>query len=206
MLKGGGGIFKSAAVMVLRQDRRLLTTADITKCDLSPLLDSTISCAAIQPAQHTHCQYVSGSYLSMPSSASSRVVPFSVARALSTMCRKLKLVAFLGLRLSGSTSSARGEHLRRPWHQRCTRTSSARATTLSSQGAHPMGPRAICRKGHSLSAAGVDCCTESESCMQSVLELLHAAQQIVPACLTICGAQTSQCAAASVLHCRLCCM
>ncbi|CAK0746071.1 hypothetical protein CVIRNUC_001665 [Coccomyxa viridis] len=34
MLKGGGGIFKSAAVMVLRQDRRLLTTADITKLAL----------------------------------------------------------------------------------------------------------------------------------------------------------------------------
>ena len=31
MLKGGGGIFKSAAVTVLRQDRRLLTTAEITK-------------------------------------------------------------------------------------------------------------------------------------------------------------------------------
>ena len=31
MLKGGGGIFKSAAVTVLRQDRQLLTTAEITK-------------------------------------------------------------------------------------------------------------------------------------------------------------------------------
>ncbi len=31
ILKGGGGIFKSAAVTVLRQDRRLLTTAEITR-------------------------------------------------------------------------------------------------------------------------------------------------------------------------------
>ena len=31
MLKGGGGIFKSAAVAVLRLERRLMTTGDITK-------------------------------------------------------------------------------------------------------------------------------------------------------------------------------
>ncbi len=32
MLKGGGGIFKSAAVAVLRLERKLMTTGDITKC------------------------------------------------------------------------------------------------------------------------------------------------------------------------------
>ena len=31
MLKGGGGIFKSAAVAVLRVERRLMTTGEITK-------------------------------------------------------------------------------------------------------------------------------------------------------------------------------
>ena len=31
MLKGGGGIFKSAAVAVLRIERKLMTTGDITK-------------------------------------------------------------------------------------------------------------------------------------------------------------------------------
>lgn len=30
-LAGGGGIFKSAAVEVLRRERRLMTTGDITK-------------------------------------------------------------------------------------------------------------------------------------------------------------------------------
>jgi hypothetical protein len=42
MLKGGGGIFKSAAVAVLRLERKLMTTGDITKCaaDLSPTLSS----------------------------------------------------------------------------------------------------------------------------------------------------------------------
>ena len=55
-------------------------------------------------------------------------------------------------------------------------------------------------------AAGEDCCTERESCMRSALNLPHAASQIVPACLVICGAWTSQCSAASVLRFRLCCM
>lgn len=32
-LQGGGGIFKSAAVAVLREERRLMTTGEITKCD-----------------------------------------------------------------------------------------------------------------------------------------------------------------------------
>ena len=31
MLKGGGGIFKSAAVAILRVERRLMTTGEITK-------------------------------------------------------------------------------------------------------------------------------------------------------------------------------
>ena len=31
-ISGGGGIFKSAAVEVLRQERRLMTTGEITKC------------------------------------------------------------------------------------------------------------------------------------------------------------------------------
>lgn len=33
-LQGGGGIFKSAAVAVLRTERRLMTTGEITKYDL----------------------------------------------------------------------------------------------------------------------------------------------------------------------------
>lgn len=86
MLKGGGGIFKSAAVMVLRQDRRLLTTADITKCGLSSLLCSTKSCAAIQPAQHTHYLYGYGSYLLMPLSASRRFEHCYVMLALVLWC------------------------------------------------------------------------------------------------------------------------
>jgi hypothetical protein len=32
-ISGGGGIFKSAAVEVLRQERRLMTTGEITKCE-----------------------------------------------------------------------------------------------------------------------------------------------------------------------------
>ncbi len=35
-LAGGGGIFKSAAVEVLRRERRLMTTGDITKYVLQP--------------------------------------------------------------------------------------------------------------------------------------------------------------------------
>jgi hypothetical protein len=37
-LQGGGGIFKSAAVAVLRLERRLMTTGDITKRAVSCLL------------------------------------------------------------------------------------------------------------------------------------------------------------------------
>jgi hypothetical protein len=36
MLKGGGGIFKSAAVAVLRLERKLMTTGDITKSVSDP--------------------------------------------------------------------------------------------------------------------------------------------------------------------------
>ena len=36
MLKGGGGIFKSAAAAVLRIERRLMTTGEITKWALLP--------------------------------------------------------------------------------------------------------------------------------------------------------------------------
>ena len=61
MLKGGGGIFKSAAVMVLRQDRRLLTTADITKCDLTSLHVAAWSALPLSLLWHTNCLYGPGS-------------------------------------------------------------------------------------------------------------------------------------------------
>lgn len=35
-LSGGGGIFKSAAVAVLKQERKLMTTGDITRCGALP--------------------------------------------------------------------------------------------------------------------------------------------------------------------------
>ena len=87
MLKGGGGIFKSAAVMVLRQDRRLLTTAEITKCGSISLCAATR--AALPPSQRgTHTAlYSPSSYLSMPFFASSRmdVVPWYVMLAMFLM-------------------------------------------------------------------------------------------------------------------------
>ena len=42
MLKGGGGIFKSAAVAVLRVERKLMTTGDITKQALCPPMQRSI--------------------------------------------------------------------------------------------------------------------------------------------------------------------
>ena len=56
MLKGGGGIFKSAAVTVLRQDRRLLTTAEITKCALhqSALSDTSTTLHKPSPSTALH--------------------------------------------------------------------------------------------------------------------------------------------------------
>lgn len=55
MLKGGGGIFKSAAVTVLRQDRRLLTTAEITK--YAP--DQMLSHTPPQPCTSSPCASLS---------------------------------------------------------------------------------------------------------------------------------------------------
>lgn len=44
-LAGGGGIFKSAAVAVLRQERKLMTTGDITRCEaVDSMCDTFLIC------------------------------------------------------------------------------------------------------------------------------------------------------------------
>lgn len=65
MLRGGGGIFKSAAVAVLRQERRLTTTGDITKyaafrAVLSPCPDGI---SAQHYAKMHQCQMKSMSWI-----------------------------------------------------------------------------------------------------------------------------------------------